>query len=60
MSWNDLPMVICPHCDKEFQVDDYYNFKSGDSFDCIRCDKEIFIHATDVTLSVDLYRQPAD
>ena len=56
--WQDFPMITCPHCDKEFQVDDYYNFSSGDSFDCSRCEKEIFIWATDIVLSGDIHVRP--
>ena len=58
MSWQDFPMITCPHCGKEFQVDDYYNFSTGDSFDCGKCEKEIFIWATDTTLSGDIQAKP--
>ena len=54
MAWQDFPMITCPHCDKEFQVDDYYDFSSGDSFYCNHCEKEIFIWETDTTLSGDI------
>jgi len=60
MAWNDLPMVVCPHCDEEFQVDDYYNLGAGDSFYCDECEKEIFIYGVEIILSADLHRQPED
>ena len=54
MSWQDFPMITCPHCGQEFQVDDYYDLSRGDSFGCGKCEKEIFIWATDTTLSGDI------
>lgn len=52
--WSDAPMVTCPHCRKEFQLDDYYNLQTGDSFDCDKCEKEIFILERDTTISFKL------
>ena len=57
MGWQDFPMITCPHCGEEFQVDDYYGLRSGDSFDCPNCEKEIHIWATDTTLSGDIQSQ---
>jgi len=54
MAWQDFPMITCPHCEEEFQVDDYYDLSSGDTFDCGRCDREIHIWATDTVLSGDI------
>lgn len=42
-SWSDVPMITCPHCGEEFQLDDYYNLGVGDTFDCTKCEKEIHI-----------------
>ena len=50
--WCDLPMVICPHCGKEFQLDDYWDL--GNSFDCNECQKEIYILQTNTVVSVCL------
>ena len=58
MSWQNFPMVVCPHCKKVFQLDDYYDFHAGDSFDCGACEREIFIWAVDTTLSGDLHKEP--
>jgi len=58
MTWQDFPMITCPHCNKEFKVDDYYDFSSFDSFSCHECEKEIYIWATDTTLSADLHTIP--
>ena len=52
--YSSFPMVRCPHCEKEFQVDDYYNFKIDDSFDCAHCEKEIFIHFLDTVIECQL------
>lgn len=58
MAWQDFPMITCPHCNKEFQVDDYYGIKSGDSFYCHYCEKEIYVWQTDLTLSGDIHSFP--
>ena len=42
-NWSNIPMVTCPHCGEEFQLDDYYNLSCGDTFDCNKCEKEIHI-----------------
>lgn len=60
MAWQNFPMVTCPHCGEEFQMDDYYDLSSGDSFYCGRCEEEIFIWATDTTLSGDLHAKPEE
>jgi len=52
--WSDLPLVRCPHCGKEFQRDDYYDIKVGDSFDCCFCEKEIYVIQKDTVISVNL------
>ena len=56
--WQILPMITCPHCGKEFQVDDYYDLSAGDSITCGKCEKNIYIHATDTTLSIDIHTKP--
>lgn len=58
MTWNDFPMITCPHCGEEFQADDYYDLSAGDSIDCDKCEKEIFIWAADTTISADLHTHP--
>jgi len=58
MGWQDFPMITCPHCGQEFQVEDYYDFSSGDSFDCGKCEKEIYIWSVDMTLSGDIQTEP--
>ncbi|HEB32969.1 MAG TPA: hypothetical protein ENI15_19160 [Spirochaetes bacterium] len=54
MSWQDFPMIVCPHCLKEFQMDDYYDLSAGSTFYCGACDKEIHVWAVDTTLSGDI------
>lgn len=60
MAWQNFPMIICPHCDQEFQVDDYYDLNSGDFFYCGKCRKEIHIWAVDTTLSGDIQAHEED
>jgi hypothetical protein len=57
--WSSFPVVTCPHCEKEFQVDDYYDLKSGDSFDCNHCEKEIHIRQVDIIMECQLSTRPA-
>jgi len=56
--WTQFPMVTCPHCEKEFQVDDYYDFEVDDSFYCNICEKEIFIHFLDTIIECELGTKP--
>ena len=50
--WCDMPMITCPHCEKEFQLDDYYDYSIGDTFDCYKCEKEIHIQQIEMIMSV--------
>ena len=54
MGWQDFPMITCPCCNKESQIDDYYNFESGDEFECPECDKRLFIKYMDWVLTADI------
>ena len=56
--WSTMPMVICPHCKKEFRLDDYYDYDTGDSFDCHNCEKEIHILQKDLLIEVNLGIHP--
>ena len=51
-NWNNLPMVTCPHCDKEDQWDDYYDLRAGDVRDCPNCEKEIHILELDTIITI--------
>lgn len=53
-TWSDMPMVRCPHCEKEFQLDDYWDYFTGDTFDCVKCEKEIHILEMETILSFRL------
>lgn len=53
-TWSDMPMVICPHCDGEFQLEDYYDYGRGDTFDCKKCEGKIHILEMETILSVRL------
>lgn len=52
--WVDFPIVTCPKCEKEFQVDEYYDFSADDSFCCPHCEVPIYIHETDTTMSAKI------
>ena len=54
MGWQNFPMITCPHCEKEFQVDDYYDIEADSSFECSYCEKTIYVWATDHILSGDI------
>ena len=42
-TFNTMPMGVCPHCEKEFQVEDYDALEAGDTRDCPSCENEIHI-----------------
>lgn len=52
--WSTMPMVTCPHCEKEFQVDDYCFKQSGDTLYCQHCKKTIHILEMETVMSVRL------
>ncbi len=56
MGWQEFPMITCPYCNKETQVDDYYDFEAGDTFECAECEKTIFIHYTEWILNADIQK----
>ena len=51
-NWCDMPMITCPYCDQEFQLDGYYGYKVDDTFDCYKCEKPILISAGKLIFSV--------
>jgi len=46
-NWITLPMVLCPNCNKEYQMDDYYDVSRGDEYDCPNCEKTIYFNCVD-------------
>ena len=54
MGWQEFPMITCPYCDKESQIDDYCNLESGDTIECAKCEKTFFIKYTEWVLSADI------
>ena len=46
-TWCSMPMVECPHCEEEFQLDDYYDYETGQSFKCNKCEMEIHVVGKD-------------
>ncbi|KKK56233.1 hypothetical protein LCGC14_3066560 [marine sediment metagenome] len=53
-TWNSMPIVQCPHCGKEQQLDDYYDLDVGDSRECQYCEKEMHIVNRDTTINIEL------
>ena len=60
VEWNNLPMCTCPHCEEEFQWDDYYDVMAGCTKDCPKCGKVIHVVATDTVRQVLLSDEPDD
>ena len=56
--WNTMPFVVCPHCRKNFQLDDYYFFDVEDSFYCPECEEEIFVIEKDIVTDLRLSSKP--
>ena len=52
MSWCNLPMLDCPHCEKEFQYDDYYDVHIDTEIDCPHCEKSFYILEKDTVIQV--------
>lgn len=49
-----FPHAECPHCNSVARVDDYHDLEAGDSFECLSCNKEIYILSTDITIDCEL------
>ena len=49
-----MPMATCPHCNQEVQLDDYYEFKTGDVRHCPNCDKEMHVLSVECEMIVAL------
>jgi hypothetical protein len=47
---NDMPMVLCPNCDQEFQWDDYYDIAPGKTRECMHCHRELVVIDVDTTI----------
>lgn len=50
----NMPMVTCPHCDRGFQWDDYYDVEVGDGRECPHCNKTIYVENVDTVIEVRL------
>ena len=59
-TYNDMPMLTCPYCDKEFQYDDYCDTERGDEIDCPHCEKVMVVDTLDFTINVQLIQQDAE
>lgn len=46
-TWVRFPMVECPACEKEFQVDEAYDLLPGSIIECSHCKAEIHIWELD-------------
>lgn len=57
MAWQSAPMIVCMHCEKEFQLEEYYEYRSGDTIECPNCEGKMLIEAFDTTIEFDLVKQ---
>lgn len=48
--WVSFPMIHCPKCGKEFQVEEYYFLDKDSSIECQYCEVEIFILELDTVI----------
>lgn len=55
--WTTLPMMTCPHCEQESQIDDYYELDAGDEITCPKCEKDIKIITRDISVQIEV-RKP--
>lgn len=53
-TYSRLPIVECPHCEAEFQLDDYYDLTAGDTFECGVCQKTIHVLSVDTVMEARL------
>jgi Zn ribbon nucleic-acid-binding protein len=53
-TYNDMPIATCPHCEKEQQLDDYYDLDVGDSRECLHCEKEMHVVYRATTINIEL------
>lgn len=54
----DMPIATCPHCEKTFQWDDYYDIAVGDDHLCPLCEKTIHVLEIDKIISARLGAEP--
>lgn len=58
--WHELPMVRCPHCEYEFQWDDYYDIDAGSKIDCGDCERTIWVAEAYIAVHVRLSKEDED
>ncbi|MFZ2809427.1 MAG: hypothetical protein WAZ60_23835 [Desulfosalsimonadaceae bacterium] len=49
--WNSMPFGECPICEKEWQIDDYYDLDNGSTVTCRHCGTEIELSDKDTTVT---------
>ena len=59
-TYSTLPFIECPHCEKEFQCDDYYDIERGSELECQHCAKPIHVLSTETVVSVRLGQTKED
>jgi len=52
--WQSLPMITCLHCGHEQQIDDYYDLGVGDTINCSKCERDMYIQGIDTIIEIDL------
>ena len=58
MSWQELPVISCPHCEQDTQIEEYYNLRPGSDVECGRCGKIIYIIAVETQVYADIRTAP--
>ena len=56
--YSGFPMATCPHCEAEFQWDDYYDLAAGSEHDCPKCERTIYVLDTDIEITARLSTEP--
>ena len=54
-----MPMAKCPHCGKESQLDDWYDFSGGEERECPKCGKTMYVLDVEPVMYVRLGTEPA-
>jgi uncharacterized CHY-type Zn-finger protein len=49
-TWSRGDIITCIHCEKEFQLDEYYMYETGDEIECQKCEKTMYIVAKDTSI----------
>ena len=51
-TFNEMPFGECPYCGHQWQMDDWYDLDSGDSWMCPKCEREFTIASVDTMVTM--------